>query len=60
MNVKEMTIEELRAECFSIRDKNEHWASCQDGSHGMALHCAGLTYVLDELQFRGVSEYEKV
>ncbi len=46
------TMEELEAAEKEIRAKCRMWESSTDGSHGYALHNAGITEVLEELERR--------
>jgi DNA modification methylase len=50
MMINELRIEEIKKEMQEIRDKNEYWVSCQDGSYGAALHACGYQELADELE----------
>ena len=46
------TMEELEAAEQKIRANCRMWENSSDGSHGMALHHAGINEVLEELEKR--------
>lgn len=46
------TMEELEVAEKEIRAKCRMWESSNDGSHGYALHSAGINDVLDEMEKR--------
>ena len=44
------TLEQLKQQLKEIEDRCDHWKSCTDGSHGMALDNAGYYEVLEQIK----------
>lgn len=48
----ELTYDQLLMHKRKLELECEHWKSCKDGSHGLALHSCGYYDVLDEINKR--------
>ena len=48
--INENEIKETELQIKQIKDKCEHWKSCQDGSYQMALDSAGYYKLVDRLE----------
>jgi len=49
-----MSNQELQDKCDLISKRCEHWESCQDGSHGLAMYNAGFFVYYNELKLREI------